>query len=173
MSNTLSLYECQHIEQQIEDCAAQNDGEVSEEQLQALVEANATSIEKLSGLVAYIRHLDNFRSTGDGEIQRIRGLCNKAKKRLDNIKRFMLPFVETRRAKIGHPIDVGTSRLSTRKSTAVVITDPESFAAGAFPDLSTRKIIYTPDKRAIKERLQKRTTHPGAELEQRTSLIIT
>lgn len=167
-----SIYECQEIIDAIERQAEQNEGELTDEQMAALVEANAKNLAQMGKLAGAIAYLDFYVDTGQKEIDRINKLLTTAKTRRDSIKRFLTPFVAEQRAKLGRPVDAGKFKLSVRNSKAVIITDPECFARGGYPDESRKKVIWEPDKKALKERLESGKSHPGAELEERQSLII-
>ena len=172
MYDITTLYGCQGIVQQLEDEAARNEGVLSEEAIQRIVEAHTTSLAKLESIGSLIQYLDRYINMAQGEIDRINELKRVAKNRLESVKKFVLPFVIDQREKLGRPIEAGAHKFSTRKSTAVVITDPDSFAAGCFPDFSTKTVQYLPDKGKIKELLQSGKTHPGAELSERTILVV-
>ena len=172
MHDITTLYGCSAIMQAFEDEAAANDGVLTEEGIQRITEAHTTSLAKLESIGSLIQYLDRYINMAQGEIDRINELKRVAKNRLESVKKFVLPFVIDQREKLGRPIEAGAHKFSTRKSTAVVITDPDSFAAGCYPTLSTKKTTYTPDKTKIKELLQKGKTHPGAELEDRTTLVV-
>jgi hypothetical protein len=144
MSTELTLYECAGIMAEFDRKAAENDGELSAEDVQLLTVAQTTSMEKLSGLVGYIKHLEAFDDLCEAEIKRIQDRQRTAVNRLENIKMFLLPYVATK----GH-VDIGTVRLSIRKSKAVELE----------PDFNhsrymTVKTTATPDKKAIAEELK-------------------
>ncbi|HUV64124.1 MAG TPA: siphovirus Gp157 family protein [Sedimentisphaerales bacterium] len=171
MSDTsISLYRCGEIIQQIEAIAEANDGEITEEQLGELVRAQTTSLAKLGGLCRFMRHLEAYVATGKAEIERIRKITAHAQCRLDSVKKFLTPYVESEQKKFGYPLDVDTFRLSVRRSKAVVITDPEGFAAGSYPSQSTTKTIHVPDKKVLKEYLETYGPHPGAEIQNNVNL---
>ena len=172
MHDLTTLYGCSAIMQAFEDEAAANDGVLTEEGIQRITEAFTTSLDKLANIGGLIEHLEGRINLAQSEIDRINGIKRVDKNRLESVKKFVLPFVIDQREKLGRPIEAGAHKFSTRKSTAVVITDPDSFAAGCYPTLSTKKTTYTPDKTKIKELLQKGKTHPGAELEERTILVV-
>jgi hypothetical protein len=167
------IYRCESIIAEIERIAATNEtGEITEEQLQALVEAQTASMVQLEKLCNYLSWLDSYINTGQGEIERIHKLVSGAKKRQESIKRYITPYVDAQREKLGRPLDVGTHRLSTRHSESIVITDPESFSVGAFPNESRTKTIHEPDKGKIKAYIEEHGSHPGAVVQKNISLTI-
>ena len=171
MSN--DIYQCESIIAEIERVAAENEtGEITEEQLQALVEAQTKSMQQLDRLVNYLCFLDSYINTGQGEIERIHKLISQAKKRQESVKRYLTPYVDMQRQKLGRPLDVGTHRLSTRKSETVVITDLETFFVGGFPNESRTKTIHEPDKGKLKAYLAEHGGHPGAEIQKNVTLTI-
>ena len=160
--NDLTLYECDDIIHQIELKAMDNEGELSEEDLQAIVEAQTTSIEKLSKLVNYIHHLTRFSDSCKSEIQRIQERKKVADNRLSSIKDYLLPWAEK-----NGPKDIGTTRISTRKSKGVVLVDGFDN-----PQYCEEVITLKPDKKKIKEDIENGIEVKGAVLEQRLNLSI-
>lgn len=170
--NEMTLYGCQDLIQAIEAQAEANDGELTDDQLQAIVEAHTTSLAKLASIGGLIQYLDGYVDAATNEMSRIQKLKRKAQNRLESVKRFVLPYIQQEKERMGRPVEAGTHKFSTRTTKAVVITDPESFDKGCFPDVSTKKVTYTPDKAALREHIEKNGSHPGAELETHTSLIV-
>ena len=167
------LFQCDAIITAIERAASENEtGEISEDQMQAVVEAHTQSMAQLEKLVNYLGFLDGYIATGQGEIERIGRLVNQAKNRMNGIKRYVTPYIAQQREKLGRPLDVGTHRLSVRKSESVEVTDVETFRAGGFPNESRIKTAYEPDKQAIEAYIEKHGAHPGAEIRKNVSLII-
>jgi len=173
MNELANIYQCQEMLHLIETEAAQNEtGEITEEQFQALVLAQTTSLAKLEKIVNYTVFLKSYIEAGQCEIERIHNLITQAKKRLQSVKDYITPFVDAERERLGRPLDVGTHRLSTRHTKSVVITDPESFAKGTFPNESRTKIIHEPDKQAIAAYINQHGSHPGAEIQKNINLHV-
>ena len=164
--NELTIYECTEIIERIEAIAKTNDGEITDEQLQALVEAQTTSLAKLSNLCGFMKHLEGGIALCETEIARISAMRRKAKNRLENVKRFLLPYLQAK----GKPQTIGTFKLSTRKSTSTEV-DEAWFFSQADAKSYCRHIpeSWVPDKAAIKKRLQEGEEISGCTLvEKRT-----
>jgi len=162
MSET--LYECQSIIQQVEDRAAANDGELSEEDMQAIVVAQTSSMERLGGLVGYMKHLESWQATCKAEEARIAKRRKTAENRLSSIKKYLAPYIQITGKKT-----VGTHTLSLRKSQAVEVV--EGFANTEYGKHVT---TFKADKAKIKADLK---AHPdlvilGASLVTRQNLQV-
>jgi hypothetical protein len=118
MDQKLNIYECEEIIRKIETQAEMNDGELSDDDMQAIVLAQTQSIEQLGKLVNYILYLESFDVIAKAEVERIQTKRKVASNRVENIKRWLLPYVE----KHG-PVTVGIRRIVTRKSQGVVLAD--------------------------------------------------
>ena len=156
----MNLYEIIELEKEIDDIAKQNNGEIPEELLKELVEANIKVPVQLEKLCKYIKHLDHFEDSCNSEIERIKTLKEKAKKRQDNIKKYMTPFV-----KLKGRIDIGTFRLSTRKSVRTELDYSYNF-----DNYKRKTISVSIDKERIKKELQAGKEIPGAKLEEHDNL---
>lgn len=159
---SMSLYNCNNLIAEIEAKAEMNDGEIPEEEMRMLVEAQTQQPVKLKNLCHYIRHLELGVDTCKAEEKRIAGLRKKAEKRIDSIKRGLVPFVGSK-----GKVDLDTFKLSTRKSTSVKLAD--GFDVEFYCD---RKVSLVPNKKFIKESLENNEVIPGAELEHKESLQI-
>jgi len=114
----MNLYEISVLEKQIERAAADNDGEISEEQLKALVEAQTASVVQIEKLCQYIRHLELGAEACKAEEERIRTMRNRADNRVASIKTYLTPYIE----KHGK-FEAGTFTLSLRKSSRLKLED--------------------------------------------------
>lgn len=150
----MSIYDVAEIEKQIEQIAIDNDGEIPEEKLQQLVEAQTKSMASLEKMCRFIRHLEMFEETADSEIKRIKQLKESAAVRLASVKKFMTPYVKER----GN-FDAGTFRLSVRKSEKVIV--PEDFNN---PSYCKEVTTIKPDKVLIKKDLKAGIDIEGAHL---------
>ncbi len=150
--------------EEIEEIAMANEGELPEELLQQLVEKNAESLVQIGKLIRYVKHLDHFVKTAKEEKQRINDLQKQAENRQESIKRYLMPFI---RDNHNGKIDVGTFKLSVRKSEAVILNDN-------FNDERYCNTVITikPDKPEIKKALKNGFDIDGARLEQRENLNI-
>lgn len=172
MTTELTIYQCADIITQMDKLAANNDGEISDEDLQALVEAHTTAITKLGNLCGYMQHLSGGIDLCKQEESRIASMRKRAERRLESIKRFLVPFVSQYRTEKGHPLTVGTFTLSTRKSTSVEVDDLNFFTDENKIQFCVEKIAYQPDKAAIKEALQSGQSIIGARLSENESLQV-
>ncbi len=143
MSN-LTIYNCQEIIRRIDTIAEQNDGILTDEQLQELVLAQTTSLAKLGSLCGFMKFLEHGIDACKKEEERIAAMHRAASNRLASVKKFLLPHVLEK-----GKITVDTFRLSTRKSTSVELAD-------GFNNMEYCNEIVTikPDKKKIKEALQ-------------------
>lgn len=160
----LSLYECRELVQEIELIADHSDGELSEEQLKLLVEAQTHSLVKLQKLCGAITHYEQGIAFCESQEKRIAEARQRAEKRIESIKKYLTPYVQEQ----GKPIHAGTFTLSTRKSTQTIIT-------GKIDNPDYQRIIpaqIEPDKKKIKEALESGKVVAGAELKTNYNLHI-
>ena len=145
-----SLYQCQELMNQIET----DDGEVSEEQLESIVQLHTQSMEKLSSLCGFIKYLENGIEACKAEKDRINRMQKAAENRLMRVKEYLSPFVKDQ-----GPVRVDTFTLSVRKSTSVELEV-------GFSNPYFCKVVkeLVPDKRAIKEALKDKEKIEGARL---------
>jgi hypothetical protein len=145
-----SLYQCQELANQIET----DEGEISPEQLQAVVNLHTQSIEKLKSLCGFIRYLEHGVAACKAEKDRISQMQKTAENRLERIKEYLTPFVRDKGA-----IHMDTFSVSVRKSVSVEV-DP------GFDNPYFCKVVKetVPDKRAIKEALVNKEEIAGARL---------
>lgn len=162
MDNKLTIYDCDDIIRQIEATADMNDGEISEQDMQELVEAQTASIEKLGKLINYIGFLDGFIATAKHEIGRIQARKKTAENRIEGIKKYLLPYIEK-----NGPKTVGTHRISTRKSKAVVLVEGFNH-----PEYGEEVTVFKPDKKKIRESIESGIEVKGAILENRVNVQI-
>ncbi len=154
----LTIYKCHEIITLMEEAAAQNDGEVPDDQLQALVEAQTTLPVKLENLCGFVKYLEHGIDACEKEEKRISKMRKVAANRIANIKKFLLPFMLKRKK-----MTLGTFQLSTRKSTSTVLDDE-------FNIPKYMKITLTPMKTKIKEDLLKGDKIMGATLVTKVSV---
>ena len=173
-STELSLYRCDSIVREIEAIAEANQGDITEEQLNALVQAQTTSMVKLEGLCGFIAMMEGRVELCKKEEGRVAEMCKRAERRIKSIKQFLVPFVQEQRERYGRPLVVGTFQLSTRKATSVHIEDEQVFLnnTGDRPELHYRKEVITPNKTAIKEQLEQGKAVPSCSLQTNTTLIL-
>ena len=131
-----------------------DEGEISQEQLQAIVSAHAESIEKLKSLCGFIRYLEHGIAACKTEKDRISQMQKTAENRLERIKEYLTPFIRDKGT-----IAVDTFSLSVRKSVSVEL-EP------GFDNPYFCKLVkeLVPDKRAIKDALSNQEEIAGARL---------
>ena len=150
----MNIYECSAIIKQVDELALMNDGEIPEEMLEKLVEAN-TGIEKLPDLLGFVKYLEHGMASCEVEEARIRSMREKAGKRRDGILKYLTPYVVEHGKQ-----NIGTFKLSIRKSKKVVLD--EWFDDN--PEYSTTKTTTAPDKKKIAEALKAGKQIAGAKL---------
>lgn len=158
----LSLYECAEIEAQIEDIAARNDGELNEEELQQLVAAQMTAIEKVENMCKWIRKGEGFIEMCKSEIDRVNKLVKRMDSRINSTKKYMADYVKEK-----GKMTAGTFELSVRKSESVVVD--EMFDDPYFTEVKTTK---TPNKKLIKEALKNGDIIEGCGIQEKYNLQI-
>ena len=142
-----TLYQCQ-------DLIGTEDGEVTEEQLQEIVQRHTETMDKLKSLCGFIRYLEHGIAACKQERDRIAQMQKTAEHRLERIKVFLTPFVQEKGR-----IELETVTLSVRKSVSVELID--GFDDPYFCKVVTERV---PDKRAIKEALKNNEPIDGAQL---------
>lgn len=158
----MNIYDCDLLIKEIEAKAYENDGEISDEDMQEIVQAQTESKEKLEKLVGYIKYLEGFSNLAKNEIQRIQARKKTADNRIESIKKWLLPFVQEKGG-----VTVGTNKLGTRKSKGIVLID--GFNDPAYCE---EVITWKPDKKKIKEDIESGKDVKGAVLEERVNLSI-
>ena len=158
----MNLYEIAAIEDEIDAIAKANDGEISEEQFQALIEAQTQAPAKIDNLVKYIRHLELGINTCQLEEARIKAMRDRADRRIKSIKKYLTPYVQKK-----GKVETGTFNLSTRKSESVQLSDD-------FNDKKymTEVVIVKPIKDKIKQALKSGEEIPGASIKTNYNLQV-
>lgn len=162
MSDKLNIYECDELKRQIEARADMNDGEISDDDMKAIVLAQTQSIEQLGKLANYVKHLEGFELIAKREMEELRAKRKTAANRIEGIKRWLRPYIEQH-----GPVTVGIRRISARKSQGVVLVDDFKN-----PEYCTTETVIKPDKKAIKESIKNGIEVKGAILEDRVSVQI-
>jgi hypothetical protein len=155
----MNIYECTAIVKQVEEIALQNDGDIPEEMLQKLVEAN-TGIEKLPDLLGFVKYLEHGMEACKAEEKRIKDMREKAAKRKAGILKYLTPYVVENGKQ-----DIGTFKLSIRKSESVETDE-------WFNDKNyiTTKTTEAPDKKKIKEAIKAGKQIAGARIVTKNNL---
>jgi len=141
------LYQCP-------DLIETEEGEITEDQLQQIVQHHTETMDKLKSLCGFIRYLEHGIAACKQERDRIAQMQKTAEYRLERIKAFLTPFVQQQGR-----VELETVSLSVSKSVSVELC--EDFNDPYFCKVVTERV---PDKRAIKEALQNNESIAGASL---------
>jgi len=161
----LNLYDIVALENQMERIAQENEGEIPEEMLKELVEAQTKSLDTVERMCKYIRNLELGIENCKAEESRIKAMRDKADNRIKSIKKYMTDYVD----KAGK-ISAGTFTLSIRKSESVELQD--GFICDENKSLYRTRLERFPDKTLVKDLLKKGRSVTGAELVQKKNLQI-
>lgn len=161
-----NLYDVIALENQIEHIAELNEGEIPDELMQELVAEQCKSVQQIENLCKYIRNLDLGIEMCDTEIERITKMKDKAGKRIENIKKYITPYI----ARQGKVV-AGTFTLSTSKSTKTIITDEHSIPVD-YKSIDIPTPVTKIDKNAIKKAIKSGIHVSGAYLEENDRLVI-
>lgn len=159
----LSFFECEEVKRQIVTMAAENGGELTDEQLNTLVAAQCQSPVKLQKLCNFVKLLE-----GKAEIcKKRKDEINKVQKHaegiIERISDRLAVWVETQ----GKSYHAGEYELTTKRSKSVQVVD-------GFDDpfYCRTKTVVEPDKKAIKEALETGEKVNGAWLLEHVNLQI-
>lgn len=158
----MNIYECGELIHQIESKAEQNDGAISDEDMQAIVLAQTSSLEKLTKLARYVKYLEGFQELAKAEIDRLYARKKTAENRVESIKNWLLPYLQEH-----GPVNLGMHRMSIRPSEGVILD--ENFNNPQYGEVVT---TFKPDKKAIKESIKNGIEVKGAFLEKRLHVQI-
>jgi phosphoserine phosphatase len=161
----LSFFECAELIHEIELRVQDADGEISDDQMQALVEAQTQVPAKLHKLCNFLKLLEAQEKICKDRIAEIKETQARAKSLRERLSGYVASFVDAQ----GKSYHVAEYELKSRASTSVSV--PDGFDDPMFCRTET-KIIVTPDKKAIKEALQANEEVPGCELVTKLNLSI-
>ena len=157
--NKMTIYDCERVIAQIEERASE-DGEIGDEDLKSLVLAQTTSLAKLGKMCGYMKFLEHGISGCETEIARISAMKSNAMKRLESIKKFLVPYVKSK-----GKVTVDLFQLSTRRSESVRLINGFDHE-----DWCNKKTTLVPDKAKIKAALRNGHKIGGAELVHKDNL---
>lgn len=144
--------------------SAQNDGEITDKQLQALVLAQTQSIEQLSSLVSLIKKAEAFADICKAEEDRIAAMRKTAANRVERIRKFLVPYVREKKS-----VQVGLVKLGVRDNKFVDLDDgfnnPLYMRVPPPPK-------EEPDKTVIMDELKAGKVIPGARIGHNYTLTI-
>lgn len=159
----ITLYDYAEIQEIIELAAERNGGEVSDADLELLVQAQTGEIQKVEKLCGYMKYLERFAEMAKEEAKKVHAKSTAAENRLNNIKKYIAPYIRNK----GGKVEVGVHKLSLRKSEGVVLVDGFNH-----PEYCTTETVIKPDKKKIKESIKSGIEVKGAVLEQREGVVI-
>ena len=162
---SLSFFECQEIIDKVTAIAAANDGVISDENIEALVEAQTQAPARLKSMC-------NFTKLLDSKVD----LCKQAKEDINTSQKHAEDIVDRIKSRLAKWVDgkgksyhVAEYEMKSRASKSVKLVD--GFDNAMFCKRETVTVL-TPDKKAIKEALQAGEDVPGAELVESYNLTI-
>ncbi len=159
----MRLYEIDYKIREFWDKVTEQDGELTEEDLQTLESLETSKNEKIKAYGVIIRELDGEIATVDGEIARLKEIAEKKKKSRERLKNALKDFL------INNDIQKFESpevNISFRKSVALEVDEnaklPETML----------KVEWKPNKTAITEFLKKGGHFDGCRLVERNNIQI-
>jgi len=161
----LSFFACKDLIHEIEVLAKENDGEISDEQMSALVEAQTQAPAKLLSLCNFLKMGDAHYDTCKARKEEINETQKRTEDVIDRMKAYLAKFIEAQ----GKSYFCGEYELKTRLSKSVELID--KFDNPLFCTVEMVRVV-TADKKAIKEALLAGEEVPGAELVEKTNLSI-
>ena len=162
---SLSFFQCQELAREITMLAAENDGELTDEQVNALIEAQTQSPVKLHSLCNFLKLMESNIKICKDRKKEINEVQKYAENIIDRMERRLADFVEAQ----GKSYHAGEYLLTTRKSTSVDLV--EGFDNPMFCKVETVRQV-TPDKKEIKKALESGEEVPGATLNKKLNLTI-
>ena len=142
----LSFFACQDLIHEMQVLAEKNDGELSDKQVQALVEAQTQAPAKLGKLCNFVKLMESHVKICKDRKKEINETQKRAERTLDRMCAYFATWVEAQ----GKNYHVGEYELKTRKSSSVKLV--EGYNDPMFCKTETVTVI-TPDKKVIKEAL--------------------
>ena len=159
----MKLYEIDQNLRSLWDKIAEQDGEMTDEDLQALEELNLAKDEKIKGYGVLIRELQSEIAEYTAEITRIKKLVEKKVKLSDRLTERLKDFMLTNGEARYESLEVN---ISFRKSSSLEIAEntelPKEFI----------RITETPDKKAITDFIKSGGTIDGCELVEKENIQI-
>lgn len=149
----------------IEEGIARNEetGEVFD--LSDLETLNIAFREKVDGIAYFIKNEDAMAKMMNEEAKALYDRAKKHADHADKLKKYLLTALQERDMT---KFETVKNKITTRKSTAVNITDQDMLPKKYF----IKKVDLKPDKKLIKETIASGKTVKGAELETRVTLSV-
>jgi len=161
----LSFFQCQELTHEISILAEQNNGELTDDQVNALIEAQTQSPAKLHSLCNFLKLMESNIKICKERKKEINEVQQHAEQIIDRMEARLAIFIENQ----GKSYHAGEYELTTRKSTSVDLI--EGFDNAMFCKVETVRVV-TPDKKEIKKALESGEEVPGATLNHKLNLNI-
>lgn len=160
-----SLYKIDQDLMAIIEAIAEQDGEITPEQEQALSIGQYELETKTIDYGMAILQLKAWAEMADKEVKRVTAIKNAYKKTAETLDKNITAAMEKYDMK---EVKSPTMKISLRKSVQTIIDDVDELPR----EFKTVKIETTPDKTAIKKAIQSGEVVKGAHLEERNNLQI-
>ena len=161
----LSFFACKDLIHEIETLSKENDGELTDEQMSALIEAHTQAPAKLLSLCNFLKLMEAHSKICKERKKEINDTQKRAEGVYGRMCAYLAMFIDTQ----GKSYHCGEYELKTRLSKSVKLV--EGFDNPLFCKSETVTML-TPDKAAIKEALLAGEEVPGAELVKKLNLSI-
>lgn len=161
MSDKMTIYECDDLIRQIEARVDEN-GEISNEDMQAIVQAHTQSMQLLGKMANYVKYLEAFELIAKAEVDQLQAKRKSVQRRIESIKEYLKDYLYQH-----GPLTIGVRSLSTRKSKGVVLADGFDN-----PQYCKTETVIKPDKKLIKQDIERGIEVRGAMLEERINVQI-
>jgi hypothetical protein len=159
----MNLFNIIELENEIEQLASENNGEIPEDKFEALIVAQTTAVQKIENICNYVNYLEGIIDQAKKETDRITAIKKRAEKRITDIKAYLTPYVLSK-----EKVTAGLYTLSIRTSKAVEITDEAKIPK----QYMTVKVTESPDKTAIKKAIELGEAVDGANIVENKNLQI-
>jgi len=161
----LAFFPCQEVIDWIQEKAAENEGELTDEQINDLIAARTQSITKLKGLCNLLKLLESKIAVCKIRQKEVLESRKHAEQILARLGSRLAEWVDEQ----GKSYHCEEYELKSRRSTSVSI--PDGWDNPMFCSIEMKRVV-TPDKKAIKEALQSGEEVVGAALIERCNLTI-
>jgi len=158
-----TLYQIENDYQTLMNEIEEADGELTEEQINALTINEGQLKQKTVSYLEVIRSKEAFNLNVDNEIKRLQAIKKRNNTLVDRLNNSLLDAV-----KLFGDITCGTLTFTTRKSESVIIEDEELICQ----DFKTQKLVTSIDKLAIKKAIKEGKEVAGAILQENQNLKI-
>lgn len=159
----MKLYEIDYKIREFWNKVMEQDGELTEEDLQTLENLEVAKDEKIKGYGVIIRELDGEIADYGNEIKRLKEICDRKKKRQEWLKNALKCFMQNNDISKYESLEVN---ISFRKSTALEVDEDAKL-----PE-TMLKVEWKPNKTAITEFLKNGGHFDGCRLVEKSNIQI-